>query len=500
MRDPAFRFRGGARCSPDVEDLVQVARPGDDRPPEPGRSAGPLQQVQRRASGGRQTKNREIATGHPPLSGLRQDDGRLARGSAHRAERRRQAIHRRPGPPRGRQLLQLPPARAAGAFLRHHRPEPLPVRQAARLERSDPEIRLRQDLQLRSVFGLLQHAASRPQRRADRRADHASRGAPARPGVPRQQVTLSRREFLQVLAAAAAAGLPLASRSQDETFYDSPPFGNVSLLHFTDCHAQLLPMSFREPNVNLGVGTGANSPPHLVGEALLRHYGFKPDSREAHAFSHLDFAQAARKYGKMGGFAHLATLVKKLRAERSASLLLDGGDTWQGSATSLWTRGQDMIEAQKLLGIDMTTGHWEFTYGAARVKEVVERDFAGKIEFLAQNVQTSDFGDPVFKPYAVRELAGVPVGIVGQASPYTPIAHPRRFVAERKFGIAEERLQRLADEIRGRGARVTNAGSNGKLLAVLELDIRGGRIAGHRYRLRPVFANLLPADLEMERL
>ena len=129
-------------------------------------------------------------------------------------------------------------------------------------------------------------------------------------------MTLSRREFLQALAAAAAAGLPLASRPQDETFYDLPPFGNVSLLHFTDCHAQLLPMSFREPNVNLGVAAGANRPPHLVGEALLRHYGLKPDSREAHAFSHLDFAQAAGKYGKMGGFAHLATLVKKLRAER----------------------------------------------------------------------------------------------------------------------------------------------------------------------------------------
>ena len=150
-------------------------------------------------------------------------------------------------------------------------------------------------------------------------------------------MTLSRREFLQALAAAAAAGLPLASRPQDETFYDLPPFGNVSLLHFTDCHAQLLPMSFREPNVNLGVGAGFNRPPHLVGEALLKQFGNGPGSREAHAFSHLDFAQAARKYGKMGGFAHLATLVKKLRAERGASLLLDGGDTWQGSATSLWT-------------------------------------------------------------------------------------------------------------------------------------------------------------------
>ena len=236
-------------------------------------------------------------------------------------------------------------------------------------------------------------------------------------------MSLSRREFLQTLGAAAAAGFALDARtaSQASSFYDLPRFGNVSLLHFTDCHAQLLPVHFREPNVNLGVGGARNRPPHLVGEALLRHFRLRPGSREAHAFTHLDFARAARTYGKLGGFAHLATLVKRLRAGRRASLLLDGGDTWQGSAISLWTRGQDMVEAQKLLGVDIMTGHWEFTYGAARVKEVVERDFAGKIEFLAQNVQTSDFGDPVFKPYAIRELAGVPVGIIGQAFPYTTL-------------------------------------------------------------------------------
>jgi len=364
-------------------------------------------------------------------------------------------------------------------------------------------------------------------------------------------MSLSRREFLQALAAAAAAGLPLDASLQPEedAFYDLPPFGNVSLLHFTDCHAQLLPLSFREPSVNLGVGEGANRPPHLVGEALLKHFGISPGTREAHAFSHLDFAQAVRKYGKMGGFAHLATLVKKLRAGRGASLLLDGGDTWQGSGTSLWTRGQDMIEAQKLLGVDITTGHWEFTYGAARVKEVVDRDFAGRIEFLAQNVETGDFGDPVFKAYTIRSLGGIPVAVIGQAFPYTPIAHPRRFVADWKFGIEERRLQSTVDEARGKGARVvallshngmdvdlklarrvagidvilgghthdgvpapvvvsnaggktlvTNAGSNGKFLAVLDLEVRGGRIAGHRYRLLPVFANLLAADREMARL
>jgi sulfur-oxidizing protein SoxB len=208
-----------------------------------------------------------------------------------------------------------------------------------------------------------------------------------------------------------------------------------------------------------------------------------------------------------------------------------------------------MIEAQKLLGVDITTGHWEFTYGAARVKEVVERDFAGRIEFLAQNVETSDFGDAVFKAYTIRSLGGIPVAVIGQAFPYTPIAHPRRFVPDWKFGIEERRLQSSVDEARGKGAQVvallshngmdvdlklarrvagidvilgghthdgvpapvvvsnasgktlvTNAGSNGKFLAVLDLEVRGGRIAEHRYRLLPVFANLLPADPEMARL
>jgi len=363
-------------------------------------------------------------------------------------------------------------------------------------------------------------------------------------------MSLSRREFLQALAAAAAAGLPLGSEAaDDERFYDLPRFGGVSLLHFTDCHAQLLPVYFREPSTNLGVASSMNRPPHIVGEALLRLFRLKPGSREAYAFSHLDFAAAARRYGKLGGFAHLATLVKKLRAERKATLLLDGGDTWQGSATSLWTRGQDMVEAQKLLGVDIMTGHWEFTYGADRVREVLAKDFAGRIEFLAQNVETGDFGDPVFKPYTIRSLGDVPVAIIGQAFPYTPIAHPRRFVPDWRFGIEEKRLQGVVQEARGKGAAivvllshngmdvdlklasrvtgidvilgghthdavpipipvrnragrtlVTNAGSNGKFLAVLDLEVKGGKLGGYRYRLLPVFANLLAADPEMAKL
>jgi sulfur-oxidizing protein SoxB len=366
-------------------------------------------------------------------------------------------------------------------------------------------------------------------------------------------MNLSKREFLQVLGAASAAGMGLAryadadAATAQRDLYDLAPFGNVSFLHLTDCHAQLKPVYFREPSVNLGVGEARGRPPHLVGEALLRHFGIAPGSREAHAFTYIDFERAARAYGAMGGFAHLATLIKRLRAERPGCLLVDGGDTWQGSATSLWTKGQDMVDAAKLLGVDVMTGHWEFTYGAARVREVVDKDFAGRVDFVAQNVRTADFGDPVFAPYVIRRINGVAVAIVGQAFPYTPIANPRYFVPEWTFGIQEEGLQKAVDEARSKGAQVvvllshngmdvdlkvasrvtgidvilgghthdgvpqptavanaggktlvTNAGSNGKFVGLLEFDVRQRTIAGIRYRLVPVFADLLPADRAMD--
>jgi sulfur-oxidizing protein SoxB len=366
---------------------------------------------------------------------------------------------------------------------------------------------------------------------------------------------MRRREFLQAVAAAAVAGLPVGmSQSADdvdaERFYGAlKPFGNVALLHITDCHAQLRPVRFREPSVNLGVGEARGKPPHLVGEALLRHFNIASGTRDAYAFTYLDFERAARAYGAMGGFAHLATLIKRLRGDRPGALLLDGGDTWQGSATSLWTRGQDMVDAAKRLGVDVMTGHWEFTYGAARVREVVDKDFAGRVDFIAQNVRTADFGDAVFAPYVIKAINGVPVAIVGQAFPYTPIANPRYFVPEWTFGIQEESLQKTVDEARAKGAQVTvllshngmdvdlkvasrvagidailgghthdgvpqpavvsnrggktlvtNAGSNGKFVGMLEFDVRQGKIADVRYRLVPVFANLLPADREMDAL
>ena len=360
---------------------------------------------------------------------------------------------------------------------------------------------------------------------------------------------MNRREFLGTLTAAAACGAPLgAARAQvTQALYDPPKFGNVSLLHFTDCHAQLLPVHFREPSANIGVGEATGRFPHLVGEHLLRSAGIAPGTAEAHAFTSLDFSAAAKRYGKVGGFSHLATLVKRLRATRPGALLLDGGDTWQGSATSLWTRGQDMIDACQLLGVDLMTAHWEFTYGDKRVLEAVKS--LGRTEFLAQNVKTTDFGDPVFKPYVIREMNGVPVAVIGQAFPYTPIANPRYFVPEWTFGIQEIELQKIVEEVRAKGVRavvllshngmdvdvklagrvrgidailgghthdgvpvpvivsnaggktvVTNAGSNGKFLGVLDLDVKTGGVADFRYRLLPVFANLLPADAQMQGL
>ena len=368
-------------------------------------------------------------------------------------------------------------------------------------------------------------------------------------------MNLSKREFLQVLGAASAAGMGLGryadadAATAQKGLYDMAPFGNVSFLHMTDCHAQLKPIYFREPSVNIGVGSMQGQLPHLVGQHLLKLTGSLPATDLAYAFTYLDFEKAARRYGKVGGFAHLATLVKQMKASRPGALLLDGGDTWQGSATSLWTDAQDMVDAAKLLTVDVMTGHWEFTYGMQRVKEIVEKDFKGRIEFLAQNVKTNDFGDAVFKPYVMREINGVSCAIIGQAFPYTPIANPRYMVADWSFGIQDENMQKMVDEVRAKGAKVvvvlshngmdvdlkmasrvrgidaifgghthdgvpvaipvsnaggktlvTNAGSNTKFLGVMDFDVKGGKVVDFRYRLLPIFSNQLQADPEMDAL
>jgi S-sulfosulfanyl-L-cysteine sulfohydrolase len=370
-------------------------------------------------------------------------------------------------------------------------------------------------------------------------------------------MSMNRREFLNVLAIASAGGMALDSSEalamrvgdRPNSFYELPRFGNVHLLHMTDCHAQLLPVYFREPNVNLGIAGAAGKPPHLVGDHLLKHFGVRPGTREAHAFTYLNFEAAAKTYGKVGGFAHLATLVKQLKASRPGALLLDGGDTWQGSGTALWTRGQDMVDACLALGVDVMTPHWEMTLGDKRVKEIVDKDFKGKVDFVAQNIHTTDFGDLVFAPYTMKEMNGVKVAIIGQAFPYTPVANPRYFTPEWTFGIKEMEMQKTVDEVRAKGAQVvvvlshngmdvdlkmasrvtgidaimgghthdgvpapsivesksgktlvTNAGSNGKFLGVLDFDVKNGKVSDFRYKLLPVFSNLLPADASMQKL
>ncbi|MEQ1545865.1 thiosulfohydrolase SoxB [Methyloglobulus sp.] len=367
-----------------------------------------------------------------------------------------------------------------------------------------------------------------------------------------------RRQFLQYLGLLGLSpGLISCFSSIPDTLYPSSDFGNVTLMHMTDCHAQLLPVYYREPSVNIGVGGSYRQPPHLAGKEFLGFFGIKPGSREAYAFTHLDFAEAAAVYGKMGGFAHLATLIKQIKqsSPHGNFLLLDGGDTWQGSATSLWTQGADMLAACNLLGVDVMTGHWEFTYGSARVSANLKR-FNG--DFVAQNVSLTEEAqfasgaesDLIFQPYVIKQFNNARIAIIGQAYPYTPIANPKRLVPEWQFGIQEQRLQKTVTEIRqqksadviillshngmdidlklasrvtgidvilgghthdaipkpiwvknsGGKTCVTNAGSHGKFLAVLDLDIRQNRLRDLRYRLLPVFSNLLEPDAEMQRL
>lgn len=386
-------------------------------------------------------------------------------------------------------------------------------------------------------------------------------------------MSLNRREFMQVMGMAAAAGMlpgcdskpgsENSATSAPGDVYNVPKFGNVTLMHMTDCHAQLLPIYFREPNVNMGVGRAHGQPPHLVGNKLLEHFSIKPNSLEAHAFTYIDYAEAAKTYGKVGGFAHLRTLVKKLRADHGANktLLLDGGDTWQGSGTAYWTRGKDMVGACNLLGVDVMTGHWEFTYLDEEVISNV-KDFKG--DFVCQNVFVKDdasfdynFADfegyneetqRAFKPYTIKEMdGGIRVAVIGQAFPYTPIANPGRFIPDWTFGIRDQEMQKTVDEVRatekpdvvvvishngmdvdlkmasvvsgidaifgghthdgvpapsvvknkGGQTLVTNAGSNGKFLGMMQFDVRNGKVQDWRYKLLPVFSNLLEPDAEM---
>ena len=387
-----------------------------------------------------------------------------------------------------------------------------------------------------------------------------------------------RRDFIKLMGAgAAASSVPLLwpssayAQKMPKNFYDMPMNGNARIIHITDVHGQLLPVYFREPNVNLGVGDAYGRPPHVVGKKLLKHMGLTENSPEAYAYSYLNFTKEAHKYGKTGGFPQIKTLLNMLRDQAGGiqnTLTLDGGDLWQGSGTSLWTRGVDMVEASNILGVDVMVGHWEFTY---REEEVLNNVALFKGDFIGQNVRVKEdalFGDEyatmvekydgsglydedtghAFRPYVMKNIGGARVAVVGQAFPRTANANPQEFFPDWSFGLREDDMAELVETIRGEekpdavvllshngmdvdikmaervpglnavfgghthdgmpkpikvknkagnDCWVTNAGSNGKYIGVMDFDIDNG-IKNMNYKMFPIISDWLKEDKEMK--
>ena len=378
---------------------------------------------------------------------------------------------------------------------------------------------------------------------------------------------MSRREFVYMMALLSASApvfanshTRLASTTKIEDYYKLDSFGDVRLMHMTDSHAQLTPVYFREPSVNLGFHSNYGKMPHIVGDKLLDRYGIKGNKRLEYAFSCVNFEEHAKQMGRVGGFAQLQTVIKHLRNNFGAdkTLLLDGGDTWQGSWTALETRGKDMVGAMNKLGVDVAVGHWEFTY---RAEEILENVKLLDAEFLAQNINVKEDalmeGTPAydedsglaFKPYTIKVMNGKRIAIIGQAFPYTTIANPQRFIPDWEFGIKEDAMQEMVDTIREEekpdavvvlshngfdvdqkmGEVVTgidfimgghthdgipeavpvknatgttyvcNAGSNGKFLNVLDIKCENGKVIDFKFTLLPIFSDIVPEDPDMKK-
>jgi len=363
---------------------------------------------------------------------------------------------------------------------------------------------------------------------------------------------ISRREFVQASLATSALLTTLGTSNFSRAFAQQTltqdqllqfdDFGNLTLIHITDTHAHLKPIYFREPDVNIGVGEAAGRVPHVVGEAFQKMFNITPGSPEAYALTWPDFEALAKTYGRMGGFDRIATVVKAIRAARPDSILLDGGDTWHGSYTSLQTGGEDMVRAMNLLGAEAMTAHWEFTFGTERVKELMEMMDQ---PLLGANIFDAEWDEPAFEPYKIFDKGGLRVGVIGQAFPYLPIANPKWMFPEYSFGIREERMQAVVDELRAEGVdlvvclshngfdvdhkmagRVNGidvilsghthdaipepvvvadtiiiaSGSHGKFVSRVDLDVRDGRMMGFRHKLIPIFTDVIAPDAEMATL
>lgn len=363
---------------------------------------------------------------------------------------------------------------------------------------------------------------------------------------------ISRREFLQASVAASAlygasgvgnwARLAAQQVLTQDQLLQFDTFGNITLVHITDIHAQLKPIWFREPEINIGVGDVKGVPPHVTGLDFIKMFNLKPGSPEAYALTYEDFTSLGKAYGKMGGMDRVATVVKSIRADRPEAIILDGGDTWHGSMTSLLTKGQDMVNVMNQLGVEAMTSHWEWTFGTERVKEIVE---GLPFPFLGQNIFDKEWDEPAFDPYTWFERGGSKIAVIGQAFPYMPIANPGWMFPEYSFGIRDERMQEMVDEVRAEGAdlvvvlshngfdvdrkmasRVTGidviltghthdaipepvlvgetiliaSGSHGKYVSRVDLDVRDGKMMGFRHKLIPIFADVITPDAEMAAL
>jgi len=365
---------------------------------------------------------------------------------------------------------------------------------------------------------------------------------------------ISRRDFLQVSMAASAmygasgfgnwSRLAAQQRLTQDELLQFDTFGNVTLIHITDIHAQLKPIYFREPEINLGVGAAAGQVPHVTGADFRKMYGINDGSPSHYALTYNDFTAMAQTYGRVGGLDRVATVVNSIRADRPDAILLDGGDTWHGSYTCYHTQGQDMVNVMNALQPDAMTFHWEFTLGSERVQEIVENlPFAA----LGQNIFDAEWDEPaeLFPPYKMFERGGTKIAVIGQAFPYMPIANPGWMFPEYSFGIRDERMQEMVDEVRGMGAQVVvvlshngfdvdkkmagrvsgidvilsghthdalpepvlvgetiivASGSNGKFVSRVDLDVRDGRMMGFKHKLIPIFSDVITPDANMTAL